>query len=179
MVINGYFLKVKILLFIVTSLGGCAINDMGCADLQIYENNTSYVAVLETWGISINTMQLDYGLIIGRSKRMYVYERPHAKTFDFKFLNELQKAGFGNIGLLNKSKSNDTFNYKESIPVAITRENFGLLFDANSVRAGIAIGVSLNHLIHLPSSFRGTFLYNYDSDNFEMTRIHIQHGGAL
>jgi hypothetical protein len=159
-----------------SSLSACAINQYGSAKLKLYENNTGYVAVLETWGVALNTMPSTSGLNFGLAKQIYIYNKTASsptRAFSENGLANLDISQFDVIGNVQNSSSQDILG---RIPLAVSRKDYGLSLDFNESRIGIHAGISTSQRISLPDSFQGIFLLMLDSENPEHAKIHIEEG---
>ncbi len=156
---------------------GCAVNDRGLVSTRLYENDTAYVLRLEAWGGHLITNAADAGLTIGRSRRLYVYpkERPAGAPLPLPpvfpsetdtHLREVQaiEAGGGRGAL--------------SDPVALVTEDAGLTLHLNRLRTGILFGVRSGRGLLIPRDFNGVFLFRYDSENSNETKVYYLKRGS-
>jgi len=60
------------------ALAGCSVDDRGFVDVRTYESRSARVVELRAWGLSVSTQALDRGVVLGHSRRLYVYPKGDA-----------------------------------------------------------------------------------------------------
>lgn len=154
--------------------GGCAINDTGpFVSVRHFENDTTHVVELEMWGVHLITNELDAGLTIGHSKKIYLYQKRDASAMNFEdpltlltSLHEVSRlhettagtadAGPGAPVSVAELDRNDRL-------VAFASNCAGVMLHADAHRAGVTIGMNSHAALQLPLDFDGVVLIDFDS----------------
>lgn len=145
----------------VLSVAGCAINDRGVVSAHYFENESSYLLTLESWGGYLSTRQADGGLTLGHVERIFIYPKPGKKSA--LSIDDLlqQSTGYG----FDKEIAAKDFKLKDMQPYAWIEKNQGLIFHANPLKTGLSAGMESRRVIRLPQDFDGIFMFNYHEDD--------------
>ncbi len=171
--VMSYRLQI-ILLVIGNMLYGCAINDMGFAKLKLYENETAILAILETWGISLNTLPMSSGLNLGHTKHTYLYDKLENQSNSIISMDGLMNLDTERYKV-DPMDENNNIIYSQK-PFAMSRKNDGFSIDVNSTRIGFRIGTSNSQVVHLSDKFQWVVIMMNNSDQPENMKIHIEKG---
>lgn len=156
---------------------GCAVNHHGLVTVSRYESESAYLVRMEMWGVHILTNEVDGGITIGKSTRLYVHPKPEKVGSD--------RAGYAvpNMDRIEEMsivrKSRDQFPAPATLgsPLAVVADAIGIALSLNAVRIGASIGIQRRAITRLRSNFEGVFLLKYDSEKQELPRVFYQ-GGA-
>lgn len=149
-------------------IAGCAVNDKGLVSIRYFENESSYLLSQESWGGYLSTRQADRGLTLGHAKRIMIYPKPGNKTA--LSIDELlrQSAGYG----FDKEIDAKDADLKDMQPYAWIEKNQGVMFHANPIKTGLAVGIEFHSAIRLPRDFDGVFMFSYREDGTVKAVIH-------
>ncbi|MCK5353836.1 MAG: hypothetical protein KAJ63_01855 [Methyloprofundus sp.] len=150
-----------VITWLANSVTGCAINNTGLIEVKHFENETIHMVKLKTFGGFLSTNEADAGLTFGFTERQYFYPK-----------NKLSmKDGLSNMLLLaNKDRlveqenGQTNIDYSDKAIAWISNTN-GLIFNTNSHKVGLSLGVSKSQMIKLHRNFNGVFIFKYISGN--------------
>jgi hypothetical protein len=175
----GYRLRIldrdRILALTLCLCTGCAVNQHGLTNARLYENDTAYVLKLDAWGGHLITNSADAGLTIGHSKRLYVYPKPRrdgAPHAEAPVFPRTPDTHLRKVPATEVRARLDTL----SCPVALVTEDIGLVLQLNRLRTGFLLGDRSTSALLLPREFDGVFLFRYDSENSNETRVFYLNG---
>ncbi|MGZ8190754.1 MAG: hypothetical protein ACXWTS_05935 [Methylococcaceae bacterium] len=141
------------------SVTGCAINDRGMVSVRFFENESSYLLTLESWGGYLSTRQADGGLTLGHAERIFIYPKPGNKSA--LSIDELLQQSTGGF---DKEIAARDFKLKDKQPYAWIEKNQGIMFHANPLKTGLSAGMESRRVIRMPKDFDGIFLFSYHED---------------
>lgn len=139
---------------------GCAVDDIGLVKVRHFENETMHMVSKESWGTYLSTESADGGLMFGHMNRIFLYP----KNKDFK---EIELSNL--FSHLDQDQFIEILEHQLDIPdkgdpVAWITNNQGLMFNANTSRVGLVVGLESRDAVKLPNEFNGVFVFNYSSN---------------
>jgi hypothetical protein len=158
-----------VVLVMATSLAACAVNDFGLTRVHRFENDSTSMIRLETWGAHLLTAAGDAGLSVGYARRTYVYRRGGAAA-------EVPLSAFTerSAGRMHAVDCNPCAALSSlGKPVFRAAEVVGLAIETNADRVGVAIGLRQTAALRLPSDGNETILLKYSSDGDESPQVII------
>ena len=153
---------------IFLSISGCAVNDKGLVNVHYFENKSSYLVTQESWGGYLSTRQADGGFTLGHTKRTMIYPKPGNKSS--LNIDELLQQSTGYA--FDKEIEVKDADLKNVQPYAWIEKNQGVMFHANSIKTGFAVGMESSNAIRLPRDFNGIFMFSYREDGTVKAVIH-------
>lgn len=152
---------------------GCAINDHGFVKVERFENASAVVVGLRAYGIHLLTKPYDAGLVIGRSKRIYVFpKRVPSPNNICSLTNRLTHTAFDSSEFT--SVASEVTPEVEAQPVVMHLEAIGLLIEGNKNRFGLTIGKYLRTALKETRDSSRTVMLKLNTANPGDTEICIE-----
>ncbi len=144
---------------LIVLIAGCAVNDKGFVKLRFFENETSYLRTQKSWGGYLSTDHINRGLVLGRMNRVMVYPK-FSKDADLPIEELLQQVDDNDFVEINAKD----IDLKNREPFAWIEKNQGVMFNANTLKIGVSVGVESRKILRIPPNFEGIFIIKHDED---------------
>jgi len=147
-------------------LPGCAWNEYGAVQVRRFENDTSYMVQLKSFGLQVVTNSLDRGVHLGWSDRRYIYPKQPLP-------NEVQLSGPDFVAVRATRQIPD----HSPDPLAMQSRSAGVSLNLNAFRTGLTAGVSSCDAIYIPRDADLLMLVDLKG-NASQTRLYFQNDKA-
>lgn len=140
----------------------CSINQTGLPvmhSVKHFENGSNLRTEIEAWGIHVSTRPIDGGVVIGYTKRNYIWKKPDADASGvFVDSDMLDGNRWLPIPELSETANGASVLTDKSIGVSIRANRYGFC-------AGV--GWRSTYLMEIDQDFEGVFFINIKENDFE------------